>query len=147
MLTGSYNHSVDFWSLGISIFFMLTSEFPFKEIEGNESFTWEHSTIYSELPDLNEKRKLAVPDSQSISDIGCNFVTKLLNKDPIQRLGSRTNPENIKDHPFFNSMDWIKLEAGELVPPINPDVNFFDCLNLSNIFFVKFFIFQKEFSA
>ena len=41
-------------------------------------------------------------------------------------------------------MDWIKLEAGELVPPIKPDVNFFDCLNLSNIFFVKFFIFQKN---
>ena len=38
----------------------------------------------------------------------------------------------IKDHPWFKSMDWDKLKAGELTPPIIPklgaedDLKYFD---------------------
>jgi hypothetical protein len=58
-----------------------------------------------------------------ISEHGCNFVCKLLKKKPAERLRSRENPEQIKEHPFFKSIDWTQLENGGLEPPIKPMYN------------------------
>jgi len=48
----------------------------------------------------------------------------LLMKPPQRRLGSGpTGSQEIRQHPFFASIDWEKLEAREVTPPFQPEVN------------------------
>ncbi|KAG1664810.1 Serine/threonine-protein kinase Sgk3 [Nymphon striatum] len=56
----------------------------------------------------------------------------LLQKDKSVRLGSGENDFlDIKLHPFFKSMDWNAVDAKEIEPPFNPNVN--GSLDLKNI--------------
>lgn len=50
-----------------------------------------------------------------------SLLQGLLQKDPTQRLGVRGIDE-IKQHPWFDSVDWGLLEAGYLSPPFVPKV-------------------------
>ena len=109
-----YDYSVDYWCLGICIYYMLTGIEPFANCDEIKN---------KEMPDLNEKRKNK-DKKHKISDIACQFVSKLLTKDPEQRLGSKTVDLHIKDDPFFNSIDWKRLENGQIKPPIKINVNF-----------------------
>lgn len=41
----------------------------------------------------------------------------------MKRLGCTTSGEqSILDHPFFREMDWIKLEARQVLPPFKPKI-------------------------
>jgi len=143
MLLGSYNHSVDYWSLGINAFSLFVGNYPFSSHE-NEGvgLTIEKSIVNDPLPDLNKTRKKEHPQLKEISEAGCDFVRKLLNKNPDERLGSITNPENIKKHDFFRKINWIQLENGKLEPPIKPNViiafridfKILDLINFYNLF-------------
>lgn len=117
------DNSVDFWSLGIGVFYMLCGEYPFC---ANDTFTTSEKSIkYGQLPNVNETRTGKCSQTEEISESGCNFVKNLLKKIPNERLGSSYNSENIKEHPFFSSINWTKLEDGELDAPIKPDVNIY----------------------
>ena len=49
--------------------------------------------------------------------------TQLLNKDPKQRIGCGPGGmEEIKQHPWFASLDWAKVANKELPAPFLPDV-------------------------
>lgn len=39
----------------------------------------------------------------------CDLLTKLLERDPAQRLGSISDAEEIKAHPFFADIDWNQI--------------------------------------
>ncbi len=121
--TNYLNYSTDFWAFGVCIFRMFTGQYPFE----NKNQIKDDTSI----PDLNETRKLylLVPsifsspilnNKYSVSEISCDFVSRLLNKNLNERLGNRENNEYIKNEPFFSSIDWNKLENGQLEPPINP---------------------------
>ena len=112
----SYDNSIDFWTLGINVFYFFAGELPFKAIDALN--TIEKSIRTDPLPNLNETRRIKHPEMAAISERGCDFVEKLLIKNPDQRLSSKA----IKEHPFFMIIDWAKLEKGELEPPIKPDV-------------------------
>ena len=45
---------------------------------------------------------------------------QFLVKNPSKRLGRGNEEEEIKTHPFFRRIDWHKLEAREVQPPIIP---------------------------
>lgn len=61
-------------------------------------------------------------DDDKISDAACSMVSRLFNKNLSERLGNKEDNRDIKDEPFFRSIDWNKLENGQIKPPINPDV-------------------------
>jgi serine/threonine protein kinase len=51
-----------------------------------------------------------------------SLLTKLLNRDPAQRLGVN-GAQEIKDHPFFaKHIDWKRLLAKKIQPPFKPAV-------------------------
>lgn len=51
-------------------------------------------------------------------------VQGFLTRDPHHRLGCKdgVGAKEIHAHPFFESIDWVKLAARELQPPYVPDV-------------------------
>ena len=54
---------------------------------------------------------------------------QLLDRNPVTRLGMPNSPHGpIRDHQFFRSIDWQKLESRKLDPPLKPKLVSFDCI-------------------
>ena len=49
-----------------------------------------------------------------------DLLTKLLKRDPSQRLGTQGGAEEVKSHPFFKSVDWalLRWETAPLSPKV-----------------------------
>lgn len=74
-----------------------------------------------------------------------DIIDKLLEPDPKKRLGSGTNGANgvqdIKNHPFFEGIDWEKIR--KMDPPIVPDPPNFD-MNRENVNLEEIFLSQTS---
>ncbi|TPX62548.1 hypothetical protein PhCBS80983_g00294 [Powellomyces hirtus] len=108
--TEGYDKAVDYWSLGVMLFDMLTGSPPFT---GNNR---------KKIMDGILKKKIVWPKYMTVNarDI-CN---RLLQKNPVKRLGS--GPEGalpVKKHNFFRKLDWKKLAALQVTPPLVPTLN------------------------
>ncbi|KAI9014130.1 kinase-like domain-containing protein [Hyaloraphidium curvatum] len=110
VLTGKgYGKSVDWWSLGILFYEMTTGLPPF----------------YSENVNVMYKKilhnQLTFPPG--FSEAAQSLVRGLLTRDPRRRLGGGPNDAaDIKRHPYFADLDWVKLQRKQLRPPFKPKV-------------------------
>jgi len=86
-----YDKSVDWWSLGILLFEMLTGGTPFKY---KKQKCIDHNIFLKPL-DLENNKEL--------SEDAINLIQSFLKFDPTQRLN---NPQIIKSHAFFNGINW-----------------------------------------
>lgn len=116
LLNKGYTRVVDFWTLGVLLYEILTSLPPF----------------YDEDVPVMYKKILEDPlifpsDMDSITK---DLITKLLNRDPAKRLGYHGVSE-IKEHQFFKDIDWVKLNNKGYIPPYKPQVK--NSLDISNI--------------
>jgi hypothetical protein len=60
---------------------------------------------------------------ESLSEHATTCIKMLLERDPIKRLGMKTSPYgNIRSHPFFGKIDWVRLGNNQLEPPFKPKV-------------------------
>ncbi|XP_056388046.1 protein kinase C delta type-like [Hyla sarda] len=100
----SYHAAVDWWSLGIVVSRMSAGRSPFyfgcnREM-ARDSITREKPNIPSWLPaDLK------------------HLIQQLLHKNPEKRLGVN---RNIREHPFFSTINWEELEQKRAQPPFTP---------------------------
>tara|TARA_R110002003_G_scaffold44_12_gene3342 strand:+ start:1928 stop:3667 length:1740 start_codon:yes stop_codon:yes gene_type:complete len=103
-----YGAAVDWWSLGALGFDLLTGAPPFS---GNNNAKIQEKIV---------KSKLSLP--YFLSAEAKDLLTRLLRKEPKKRLGFNMpkDMQTIKKHRFFRKIDWKKLEARELEPPIIP---------------------------
>jgi serine/threonine protein kinase len=101
-----HSKAIDWWALGTLIFDMLTGAPPF--------YTEDHEKMF----DMIERQDPCFPSSFSpeVTDL----ISKLLTKDPDLRLKYCTS---IRNHPWFQDIEWDKLEARKLRPPFIPNVN------------------------
>jgi serum/glucocorticoid-regulated kinase 2 len=58
---------------------------------------------------------------EEMSSDARNLITRLLNREPEERLGSG-GAEEIKKHSFFKSIDFKKLLSKQIQPPFKPNV-------------------------
>ncbi|KAK9390581.1 kinase-like domain-containing protein [Lipomyces mesembrius] len=107
LLGQGYTKTVDWWTLGVLLYEMLTGLPPFYDENTNEMY---RKILQDPLrfPDDMDK------DAKSL-------LTGLLNRDPKQRLGAN-GPAEIKDHKFFAEIDWKKLLGKKYPPPFKPSV-------------------------
>ncbi|XP_074646611.1 ribosomal protein S6 kinase alpha-5-like isoform X2 [Tubulanus polymorphus] len=114
-----HDFAVDWWSLGVLTYELLTGASPFT-VEGERNSQSEIS-----------KRilKCQPPIPSSFSPEAKDFILKLLTKDPKKRLGAKGGHE-IKKHPFYKTIIWDKLETKVLDPPFKPKIK--DELDVSN---------------
>ncbi len=102
-----YGKACDWWSLGAMACDLMTGKPPF----GGGNWTKIQQNILFQ--------KLSLP--YFLSPDAKDLLTRLLRKEPKKRLGVGPNDINIiKKHRFFRKIDWKKLEAKELEPPIQP---------------------------
>lgn len=124
---GGYSKTVDWWSLGCTVYKMLTGSKPFdvehaitEFFEMQTSFFTEDKSAYTD-----EYMKLfqGVEIPPYVSAEAGDLVTSFLNVLEPYRLGSGPNGiKNIKSHPFFAQIDWDKLEQKHHIPPFIPKV-------------------------
>ncbi|CRH02885.1 rac-beta serine/threonine protein kinase, putative [Plasmodium relictum] len=117
-----HGKAVDWWSLGIMIYEMLTGNLPF------------NSSNRSVLFERIKYENLTYP--KNISPTAIDLLKKLFEKNPNKRLGSGvTDAEEIKRHPFFKSVNWDDVLNKKVKPPFKPPL--FNQIDLQN--------FDKEF--
>ena len=109
-----YGPAADIFSYGVMLYRMLCGSKPFK------------GKVDRELDKAVLEKKPAFP-KEIFSKEAISLLTGLLAKRPEQRLGcGEAGMEEIKEHPFFESIDWGLLESGYSEPPFVPnkfDVN------------------------
>uniref|UniRef100_A0A4W6F0A9 Ribosomal protein S6 kinase n=1 Tax=Lates calcarifer TaxID=8187 RepID=A0A4W6F0A9_LATCA len=115
IIRGKAGHgkSVDWWSLGILMFELLTGASPFT-LEGERNSQSEVS-----------KRILRCdpPFPAMIGPTAQDLLRKLLVKDPHKRLGSGPRgAEDIKAHPFFKGLNWADLAQKKVSSPFKPEL-------------------------
>jgi len=120
------SQAVDWWSVGVLTFELLTGASPFT-VEGEKNSQQDISKRI-----LNNDPP-AIPShlSANVND----FITRLLVKDPRQRLGGGPrDAKELKEHPFFTSaapaFTWEALERKEVNPLFVPEIK--DELDTSN---------------
>ena len=112
-----YNHSVDLWSLGMTICFMINFSFPF-EIPHIEP----HRAILRQTCSPNKKIKMPKHISNNLSDL----LTRLLERNPEKRIGCVHGVSEIKGHPWFEGFNWDTLRKKNYKAPVlfsHPDTN------------------------
>uniref|UniRef100_A0A3Q3FIV4 protein kinase C n=2 Tax=Kryptolebias marmoratus TaxID=37003 RepID=A0A3Q3FIV4_KRYMA len=115
----SYTRSVDWWGLGVLLYEMLVGESPFPGDDEEEVFD---SIVNDEV----RYPRFLSPESASL-------IQQLLLKDPERRLGAgEEDAAAIKQHRYFQGMNWDALLAKKVKPPFQPviktpqDVSNFD---------------------
>ncbi|EEP77371.1 serine/threonine-protein kinase gad8 [Uncinocarpus reesii 1704] len=117
LLANGYTKSVDWWTLGVLLYEMLTGLPPFYDEETNE--------MYRKI--LQEP--LTFPSSDIVPPAARDLLTRLLDRDPHRRLGANGAAE-IKAHHFFANIDWRKLLQRKYEPSFRPNV--VDALDTAN---------------
>ncbi|KPM36147.1 Serine/threonine-protein kinase gad8 [Neonectria ditissima] len=119
LLGQGYNKSVDWWTLGVLLYEMLTGLPPFYDESTQE--------MYGKILTA----PLSFPSNNIVPLDAKDLLMKLLNRDPAQRLGAN-GPTEIKAHPFFRAIDWRKLLERKYEPTFKPNV-VSNALDTSNI--------------
>ena len=118
LLKKGYDKMVDWWSLGCVMYEMLMGRLPFAIKRGMINLK-----IYEKKVDFPRK----------ISNEARDLIEKFLVINPTERLGYGPNgTDDIKNHPFFNGVDWDLAIQKKYKPPFIPklkndvDLRYFD---------------------
>uniref|UniRef100_A0A3Q1BHN6 Ribosomal protein S6 kinase n=1 Tax=Amphiprion ocellaris TaxID=80972 RepID=A0A3Q1BHN6_AMPOC len=113
--------AVDWWSLGVLMYELLTGGSPFT-VDGDEN---SHTDIAKRIS------KKDPPFPKDMEPLAKDLIQRLLVKDPKKRLGSGPNgAENVKKHPFYQKINWEDLAAKKVPAPFKPVIR--DELDVSN---------------
>ncbi|KAK4256385.1 hypothetical protein QN277_009259 [Acacia crassicarpa] len=101
-----HGSAVDWWTYGIFLFELLYGKTPFKGAGNEETL----SNVVSQ--------SLKFPDAPIVSFHARDLIRGLLIKDPENRLGSVKGAAEIKQHPFFEGLNWALIRCA--APPELP---------------------------
>ncbi|KAJ8099323.1 kinase-like domain-containing protein [Lipomyces tetrasporus] len=105
----AYNKSVDWWSLGILVFEMLTGYTPFYDQTPMRTY---EKVLQCEVRYPN----YILPEAR---DLLSNLVTR----DLTRRLGNLANGSaDVKNHPWFGEVDWDRVLSKRIDTPYEPPI-------------------------
>ena len=111
-----YGPPVDYWALGVTIYYLLTAKMPFK--------VRQQSIMEAREKPKDTERRLQKSPPKLASDLTPetqDLIRGLLKLDPAERYGD-ADMKAFKGHPFFNGIDWEKLSRRELQSPYKPGI-------------------------
>jgi len=121
--TGTYPAS-DFWSFGVFIYEMLTSKRPRCQCK-KKTKEWcpfgQSISMEENAQSGNGILKLDIEYPQDkINPVTKDLLQRLFIVDPFKRLGAN-GANDIKNHPFFATINWNTLKNLDVSPPYKPD--------------------------
>ncbi|WVZ72936.1 hypothetical protein U9M48_021318 [Paspalum notatum var. saurae] len=102
-----HGSAVDWWAFGIFLYELLHGMTPFK---GNSN----RATLCNVV-----EQPLRFPDSPPVSNVARDLIRGLLVKDPQKRIATKRGATEIKQHPFFEGVNWALVRGAH--PPSVPD--------------------------
>ncbi|XP_061370933.1 serine/threonine-protein kinase D6PKL1-like [Gastrolobium bilobum] len=99
--------AVDWWTFGVFLYELLYGRTPFKGSNNEETLA---NVVM---------QSLRFPDSPFVSFQARDLIRGLLVKEPENRLGSEKGAAEIKQHPFFEGLNWALIRCA--IPPELPD--------------------------
>ncbi|KAK7267939.1 hypothetical protein RIF29_20620 [Crotalaria pallida] len=100
--------AVDWWTFGVFLYELLYGRTPFKGSNNEETLA--NVVLQS----------LRFPDSPFVSFQARDLIRGLLVKEPENRFGSEKGAAEIKQHPFFEGLNWALIRCA--IPPELPDI-------------------------
>ncbi|KAK1559782.1 hypothetical protein Q3G72_018204 [Acer saccharum] len=107
-----HGSAVDWWTFGIFLHELLYGKTPFKG-SGNRA------TLFNVVG-----QQLRFPESPSTSYASRDLIRGLLVKEPQHRLGVKRGATEIKQHPFFEGVNWALIRCStppEVPRPMEPE--------------------------
>ncbi|KAM0924114.1 hypothetical protein ACQ4PT_005103 [Festuca glaucescens] len=103
-----HGSAVDWWTFGVFLYELLHGTTPFKG-SGNRA------TLFNVVG-----QPLRFPDAPGVSAAARDLIRGLLAKEPQKRLAYRRGAAEVKQHPFFEGVNWALVRSA--APPYVPDV-------------------------
>ncbi|XP_043706187.1 serine/threonine-protein kinase D6PK-like [Telopea speciosissima] len=94
-----HGSAVDWWTFGIFLYELLFGKTPFKG-SGNRA------TLFNVVG-----QPLRFPESPAVSFAARDLIRGLLVKEPLHRLAYRRGATEVKQHPFFQSVNWALIRC------------------------------------
>ncbi|ETV84660.1 AGC protein kinase [Aphanomyces astaci] len=120
VLNTGHDLAVDYWAFGILIYEMFLGYTPFETPDGDIA------KLFKNIAFVRTGANCVQFPHESTVDypIACSFIEGLLHGDPTKRLGMGQNGSHeIRNHPWFEGLDWDKLRDQELSVPYLPQLN------------------------
>lgn len=108
ILSRGCNRTVDWWALGVLLYEMIYGIPPFYDQDVQQMYK---KTVLNELKFRNYAK---------LSAEGKDFLTRLLRKNPDDRLGSEAGSLEAMNHPWFKDFNWSGLMDQSMKPPYDP---------------------------
>ena len=110
------DYSVDFYSLGVVGYEVMKGIVPYDSNDREEI----KKMMKNDEIHLTKKDKLKTTYSEFCLD----FINRLLEKDPEERLGYNGGEKELKEHSFFTGIDWDSIQKLKYKSPIYEIIKF-----------------------
>ncbi|KAG6716066.1 hypothetical protein I3842_04G029100 [Carya illinoinensis] len=114
-----HGSAVDWWTFGIFLYELLFGKTPFKGA-GNRA------TLFNVVG-----QPLRFPESPTVSFAARDLIRGLLVKEPQHRLAYRRGATEVKQHPFFQSVNWALIRCTN--PPEVPKQGVMDFATITDV--------------